>query len=122
MLGDRSVLYKYANPNLIAVASVDQTHTVLSINLVDAVSGAIVYTAKHERASEPVNLLHCENWVAVSHLGCFFINPNVLFSTRIGMKRLDEQNWVLLNCTKVWSKQMRNTSIHSQMFNIRSML
>lgn len=66
VLGDRSVLYKYSNPNLVAVASVDSTHTVLSINLVDAVSGAIVHTAKHERASEPVTLLHCENWVVVS--------------------------------------------------------
>lgn len=66
VLGDRSVLYKYDNPNLVAIMSVDSPHTVLSINLVDAASGAIVYTAKHERASEPVNLLHCENWVVVN--------------------------------------------------------
>lgn len=65
VLGDRSVLYKYANPNLVAVMSVDPIHAVLSINLVDVVSGAVVYTAKHDRATEPVNLIHCENWVVV---------------------------------------------------------
>lgn len=71
VLGDRSVLYKYSNPNLVAVASVDSAHTMLSINFIDAVTGTVVYTAKHERASEPVNLLHCENWVVVSDLRLF---------------------------------------------------
>ncbi|KAI6228190.1 PQQ enzyme repeat family protein [Aphelenchoides besseyi] len=67
VLGDREVLYKYSNPNLVAVLTVDQTHTTIVINLIDAVSGSIVYTAKHERASNPVHLLHCENWVVYSY-------------------------------------------------------
>lgn len=78
MLGDRSVLYKYANPNLVAVASVDSAHTILSINFIDSVTGSIIYTAKHERASEPISLLHCENWVVVSTLIWVF-KPFVYF-------------------------------------------
>lgn len=66
MLGDRSVLYKYLNPNLVAIMTADNTHTTLSLYLVDAVSGQVIYTFKHDRASEPVHLLHCESWIAVS--------------------------------------------------------
>ncbi|KAM3718600.1 ER membrane protein complex subunit [Dirofilaria immitis] len=67
VLGNRSVLYKYANPNLVAVAVLDSMHSVLQIYLVDAVSGYIVYSGKQNKITNPVHLVHCENWLAYSY-------------------------------------------------------
>uniref|UniRef100_V5H5V3 ER membrane protein complex subunit 1 n=1 Tax=Ixodes ricinus TaxID=34613 RepID=V5H5V3_IXORI len=67
VMGDRSVLYKYLNPNLVAVVTegVDSVHKVASINihLVDAITGAFLYSASHKRARGPVHLVHSENWI-----------------------------------------------------------
>ena len=68
MLGDRSVLYKYANPNLLAVATLNDEQPSLSIYMVDAVTGTIVHAAKRPHAQAPVHLVHCENWLVVSIL------------------------------------------------------
>ncbi|KAI5748977.1 hypothetical protein M8J76_003773 [Diaphorina citri] len=62
VLYDRSVLYKYLNPNLVAVA----THTpdnVLSIHLVDVVSGALIESIVHKRTLQPIHIVHSENWL-----------------------------------------------------------
>jgi hypothetical protein len=67
VLGDRSVLYKYANPNLLAVASVNEKETTLTINLVDGVSGNIVHTARQNKALAPVHMVHCENWLVYTY-------------------------------------------------------
>uniref|UniRef100_A0AAF5PXW2 ER membrane protein complex subunit 1 n=1 Tax=Wuchereria bancrofti TaxID=6293 RepID=A0AAF5PXW2_WUCBA len=67
VLGNRSVLYKYANPNLVAIAVLDSTHSVLQIYLIDAVSGYIVYSGKQNKITGPVHLVHCENWLAYSY-------------------------------------------------------
>ena len=66
VLGDRSVLYKYSNPNLIAVASTNDKKLELHISLVDGVSGSLVYSGKHSRAQTPINLVLCENWLTVN--------------------------------------------------------
>ncbi|EJD76132.1 PQQ enzyme repeat family protein [Loa loa] len=67
VLGNRSVLYKYANPNLVAIAVLDSIYSVLQIYLVDAVSGYIVYSGKQNKITGPVHLIHCENWLAYSY-------------------------------------------------------
>uniref|UniRef100_A0A915PQG2 ER membrane protein complex subunit 1 n=1 Tax=Setaria digitata TaxID=48799 RepID=A0A915PQG2_9BILA len=67
VLGNRSVLYKYANPNLVAVAVLDSTHSVLQIYLIDGVSGYVVYSGKQNKITAPVHLVHCENWLAYSY-------------------------------------------------------
>lgn len=67
VLGDRSVLYKYSNPNLIAVASTNDKKLELHISLVDGVSGSLVYSGKHSRAQTPINLVLCENWLTYSY-------------------------------------------------------
>lgn len=70
VLADRSVLYKYVNPNLIAVATImdDPIHKhVLNIYLVDGVTGLIVYSVTHKRANKPVHLVHSENWLVYSY-------------------------------------------------------
>uniref|UniRef100_A0A1B6KS38 ER membrane protein complex subunit 1 n=1 Tax=Graphocephala atropunctata TaxID=36148 RepID=A0A1B6KS38_9HEMI len=70
VLGDRSVLYKYINPNLVAVLT--QTpdplyKNVLSVYLIDVVSGSVVFSAVHKRSLEPIHVVHSENWVIYSY-------------------------------------------------------
>jgi len=66
VLGDRSVLYKYLNPHLIAIATLStSTLTALNIYLVDVVKGSILHHAVHENVgfSHPVRIAQIENSV-----------------------------------------------------------
>ena len=70
VLADRSVLYKYLNPNLVVVTT-EGTHPhyrgVLNIYLIDVVSGAVVFSSAHRRVLGPVHVVHAENWVVYSY-------------------------------------------------------
>lgn len=75
VLGDRSVLYKYVNPNLVVVVCTEggsdaQQSDVVTIHLLDVVSGAVLHTARHVHYTLPPAgaplVVHCENWVVVS--------------------------------------------------------
>jgi len=65
VLGDRSVLYKYLNPNLIAFASVSEDSLKPSafIYIIDGVTGQIVYQARHRNAKGPLQMVLSENWL-----------------------------------------------------------
>ncbi|XP_029195823.2 ER membrane protein complex subunit 1-like [Acropora millepora] len=65
VLGDRRVLYKYLNPNLIAVGTevTPDTKPGISIYLMDAVTGLIVFHARHKNAKGPLHMVHSENWL-----------------------------------------------------------
>ncbi|XP_012286292.1 ER membrane protein complex subunit 1 isoform X2 [Orussus abietinus] len=70
VLGDRSVLYKYINPNLVAVVTqgVGNVHkNTLSLYLLDVVSGAMVFSVAHKRVRGPVHVVHSENWLVYSY-------------------------------------------------------
>lgn len=70
VLPDRSVYYKYINPNIIALATMadDPIHKhVLTVNLVDGITGLVLYSANHKRVKGPIHLLHSENWVVYSY-------------------------------------------------------
>ncbi|CAI4231788.1 unnamed protein product [Auanema sp. JU1783] len=67
VLIDRNVQYKYVNPNLIALAALDDVSQVLSLYMIDSVTGQIVHNAKTAKAALPVHIVHCENWVAYSY-------------------------------------------------------
>ncbi|XP_015606269.1 ER membrane protein complex subunit 1 isoform X2 [Cephus cinctus] len=70
VLGDRSVLYKYINPNLVAVVTqgVGSTHkNTLNLYLLDVISGAMVFSLVHKRARGPVHVVHSENWLVYSY-------------------------------------------------------
>jgi len=68
VLGDRSVLYKYLNPNLVFVATVNEAGNTASIHLLDSVSGATVYatTQSNVDATYPIAATVSENWFAYS--------------------------------------------------------
>jgi len=85
VLGDNSVLWKYLNPNLIIVATSSSGSTaqmtdddttgsdeisvsesenyVITIYLIDTISGNIVYRIEHRHATGPLQIVHAENWV-----------------------------------------------------------
>ena len=69
VLGDRSVLYKYLNPNLIGVVTTGQDANkvpFINVYLIDTVTGSIVNSFNHKRCKGPVNIVHSENWFFVS--------------------------------------------------------
>ncbi|XP_051947214.1 ER membrane protein complex subunit 1 [Xyrauchen texanus] len=67
VMGDRSVLYKYLNPNLLAVVTestdTHQERSFVGIILIDGVTGRIVHEAVQRKARGPVHFVHSENWV-----------------------------------------------------------
>ncbi|XP_046465087.1 ER membrane protein complex subunit 1 isoform X1 [Neodiprion pinetum] len=70
VLGDRSVLYKYINPNLVAIVvqGVGSTHkNTLTLYLLDVVSGAMVFSVVHKRVRGPFHVVHSENWLVYSY-------------------------------------------------------
>ncbi|XP_058813802.1 ER membrane protein complex subunit 1-like isoform X2 [Topomyia yanbarensis] len=70
VLADRSVMYKYINPNLVAVAThgPDNIHKyILNIHLLDVVSGSIVFSMSHKRVRPPLHMVHSENWLVYSY-------------------------------------------------------
>ncbi|KAJ9490539.1 hypothetical protein VN97_g2729 [Penicillium thymicola] len=71
VLGNRSVLYKYLNPNLALVTAVDeQTHTA-SFYLLDGVSGKVLHavTQAGVDSKQPIASVISENWFAYSFWG-----------------------------------------------------
>ncbi|XP_058063003.1 ER membrane protein complex subunit 1 isoform X1 [Anopheles bellator] len=70
VMADRSVLYKYINPNLVAVAThgLDSIHRfIMNVHLVDVVSGSIVFSMSHKRVRPPLHMVHSENWLVYSY-------------------------------------------------------
>ncbi|XP_032057421.1 ER membrane protein complex subunit 1 isoform X2 [Aythya fuligula] len=71
VMGDRSVLYKSLNPNLLAVVteSTDTHHerTFVGIYLIDGVTGRIIHSSVQKKAKGPVHMVHSENWVVYQY-------------------------------------------------------
>ena len=77
VLGDRNVLHKYINRNLLALgiehAESDFDEASLQVMLVDTVSGRVVHSVSHPGMVGPLTLLMGENWLV-----CHFWNPKAL--------------------------------------------
>ncbi|KAK3371965.1 hypothetical protein B0H63DRAFT_284382 [Podospora didyma] len=71
VLGDRTVKYKYLNPNTIVVAATDDDASTLRVYLLDTVSGQILSVAKHEGvdAEKPIECAMAENWFVCTFFG-----------------------------------------------------
>ncbi|XP_023300115.2 ER membrane protein complex subunit 1 isoform X2 [Lucilia cuprina] len=70
VMPDRSVLYKYINPNLVAVftQATDSIHKhLLNVYLIDVVSGSVVFSMMHRKIRPPLHVVHSENWLAYAH-------------------------------------------------------
>lgn len=69
VLGDRSVLYKYLNPNLALVTAVG--HNSASFYLLDAISGTVLHATmqKNVDTTQPIASAISENWFTYSFWG-----------------------------------------------------
>lgn len=71
VLGDRSVMYKYINKNLIAIITTDPSHSSATIYILESVSGIILYSAIHTGAdtTKPITATMSENWLVYGYFG-----------------------------------------------------
>ncbi|UPQ98770.1 ER membrane protein complex subunit 1 [Chloropicon primus] len=70
VLGDRSALYKYINPNTLFVSAEsvgDKGEPKLTIYLVDTVTGKMLYSITHKNAWGPVHVVFHENWIVYKY-------------------------------------------------------
>ena len=67
-LGDRNVLYKYLNPNLILITAVHNEASTATIYLLDSTSGALLYSTSHSDVdlNYPIRSTISENFFAYS--------------------------------------------------------
>ncbi|PVH97521.1 DUF1620-domain-containing protein [Periconia macrospinosa] len=68
VLGDRRVLYKYLNPNLVLVTALAESAHKVSIYLLDSASGQLLHTVAHYGVdtSRPIPSTFSENWFSYS--------------------------------------------------------
>ncbi|KAF2673958.1 DUF1620-domain-containing protein [Microthyrium microscopicum] len=69
VLGDRRVLYKYLNPNIGLVTSINPTAQTATFTLLDTVSGAVLYTTTTPAVdtTQPIPTFLSENWFTYSY-------------------------------------------------------
>jgi len=70
VMADRSVLFKYINPNLAFVLAEGQDSSgkgFVNIYLLDLVTGRIIFSANHRRVQGPYHVVHSENWVVYTY-------------------------------------------------------
>lgn len=67
-LGDRNVLYKYLNSNLLLLTTVDVENSKATFHVLDSTSGDILYAVVHSGVdtSQPIASIISENWFAYS--------------------------------------------------------
>jgi hypothetical protein len=65
---DRTVLYKYLNPNMVLITAVHDVDSAVFFYLLDSVSGEILYSTSHESVdlTQPITSLLSENWLVYS--------------------------------------------------------
>ncbi|QNP98976.1 YALIA101S05e14664g1_1 [Yarrowia lipolytica] len=68
ILGDRTVLYKYLYPNVIAAASVDETAGTLLITVLDSVTGNTLYQSIHNDVKSFSDIVFGEYWITYSYV------------------------------------------------------
>ena len=71
VMGDRSVMYKYLNPNLALITTVNDAKSAASFYLLDSVSGNILYTITHEGIDTAKAIITAisQNWFVYSLFG-----------------------------------------------------
>ncbi|KAJ5745351.1 hypothetical protein N7520_010533 [Penicillium odoratum] len=71
VLGDRSVLYKYLNPNLALITAVNEKNNTAGFYLLDGVSGKVLHATTQYGIdpTQPIASVLTENWFAYSFFG-----------------------------------------------------
>merc|ERR1712194_613189 len=68
-MGDASLLYKYINQNMLAIATEEKFDDYTSLNLyaLDSVTGNVVHQTYVNGGSGPVKLVACDNWIVMHY-------------------------------------------------------
>jgi len=70
VMDDRSVLFKYMNPNLALVMAEGQDSTnksFITVQVVDLVTGRIFFSATHKKVAAPFHAVLSENWAVYTY-------------------------------------------------------
>lgn len=78
VLGDRTVKYKYLNPNTLVLGAVDDSAGTLTVYLLDTVSGQVLFSSKHEGvdASKRIECAMAENWYVCTFFGQYALRDS----------------------------------------------
>jgi hypothetical protein len=97
--GDASILYKYLNTNLLAIASVDTLHkgNVSSLNLyaIDAITGHVLHQSRILGGSAPVHMVACDNWIMTHYWNSKKVRFEVTI-VELFQARTDDGPWNIL--------------------------
>ncbi|RFU80217.1 hypothetical protein TARUN_2027 [Trichoderma arundinaceum] len=76
VLGDRTVNYKYLNPNIIVVAAIDSAASALSVYLLDTVSGQLLASQVYDGVDgdKDISCTLSENWYSCAFFGQYILN------------------------------------------------
>ncbi|KAK5663156.1 hypothetical protein OQA88_6573 [Cercophora sp. LCS_1] len=84
VLGDRTVKYKYLNPNTIVVAAVDDKSLTLTTYLLDTISGQVLSSSNYEGVDtdKPIECAVAENWFVCSFYGQYTLRDSTAQSLK----------------------------------------
>ncbi|KAI9731832.1 MAG: hypothetical protein M1818_007697 [Claussenomyces sp. TS43310] len=70
-MSDRTVMYKYLNPNTVLVTTVSDVSATATFYLLDSVSGDVLHATTHENVdvTQPITAVISENWFVYSFFG-----------------------------------------------------
>lgn len=76
VLGDRTVSYKYLNPNIVVVAAIDKAASTLSVYLLDTVSGQLLASQVYDGVDgdKDISCTLSENWYSCAFFGQYTLN------------------------------------------------
>ncbi|KAL6872103.1 hypothetical protein J3F83DRAFT_733820 [Trichoderma novae-zelandiae] len=76
VLGDRSVNYKYLNPNTVVIAAIDSAASTLSVYLLDTVTGQMLASQVHDGVDgdKEISCTMSENWYACAFFGQYTLD------------------------------------------------
>merc|ERR1712002_84849 len=70
VLADRSVLFKYMNPNLALLMTEGQdtqSKTMITVQMMDLVTGKVFFSSTHKKVTGPFHAVHSENWAVYTY-------------------------------------------------------
>jgi len=84
VLGDRTVKYKYLNPNTIVLAAVNDKAQTLSVYLLDTISGQVLSASRYDGVDteKTIECAMAENWFVCSFFGQYTLRDDTAQSLK----------------------------------------
>jgi len=118
VLGDGSVLWKYLNPHLLAIGTINKGDQSVTINLIDTITGQQLYSIKHTMATGPLHIVASSNWVVYSLWSSKFHQYQIsvldLYETQAGWNKTEFSSYTAPNIFQARGKI--NVVVQTQSF------